>query len=44
MAAIVARVVFVAMGLARVLPFQVFVYASIGICSALFAWLLWFKQ
>jgi hypothetical protein len=37
-AAILARAVFLVTGLARVLPFQLFVCASIGVCAALFAW------
>jgi hypothetical protein len=42
--AIVVRVVFVASGLATVLPFQLFVCSAIGLCCGLFAWLLWFGQ
>ena len=41
-AAIVARGAFVVSGLASVLPFQLFVCTSIGVCAALLAWLLWF--
>ena len=37
-AAIVARAVFVATGLARILPFQLFVCAAIGVSVALLAW------
>jgi len=44
LAAIVARVVFVASGLAYVLPLQLFVCASIGVCAALVAGLVWFGQ
>jgi hypothetical protein len=43
-AMIVARVGFIISGLATVLPFQLFVCTSIGICVALLAWLLWFGQ
>jgi hypothetical protein len=42
LAAIGARGTFVATGLSDVLPFQLFVCASIGICFALFAWSLGF--
>jgi hypothetical protein len=41
-AAIVARGGFIASGLAGVLPFQLFVCASIGAGFALVAWWLWF--
>jgi len=41
-AAIVARAFFEASGLAYVLPFQLFVCASIGVCAALVAVLVWF--
>jgi YtcA family len=44
LAAILARAVFVATGLAHVLPFQLFVCASIGLCAALYAELTWFGQ
>lgn len=44
LAAIVARAVFVATGLAYVLPFQLFVCASIGLCAALYADLALFGQ
>jgi hypothetical protein len=40
--AIAVRVSFVASGLASVLPLQLFVCTSIGVCCALLAWLLWF--
>jgi hypothetical protein len=40
--AIGARVAFVASGLASILPFQLFVCTSIGVCVALLVWLLWF--
>ncbi len=43
-AAICGRVAFVASGLARVLPFQLFVCSAIGLCCGLLAWLLWFGQ
>ncbi len=43
-AAIVARVGFVLSGLAAVLPYQLLVCTSIGVCAALLAWLLWFGQ
>lgn len=43
-AAIGARAAFIVTGLAGVLPFQLFVCASIGVCFALLAWLLWFGQ
>ena len=42
-AAIAARAFFEAVGLAYVLPFQLFVCASIGVCAALAAGLLWFE-
>jgi YtcA family len=42
--AIAVRVGFVASGLAGVLPFQLFVCTSIGLCCGLLAWLLWFGQ
>jgi hypothetical protein len=41
-AAIAARIGFVVTGLANILPFQLFVCASIGLGCGLFAWLLWF--
>jgi hypothetical protein len=37
-----ARGIFVATGLSDVLPFQLFVCASIGVCFALIAWSLGF--
>ena len=40
--AIVARIGFVASGLAAVLPFQLFVCSAVSLSSALLAWLLWF--
>ena len=43
-AAMVARAVLVATGLARILPFQLFVCAAIGVSAALFAWSRWFEQ
>jgi hypothetical protein len=42
LAAIGARGLFVATGLSDVLPFQLFVCASIGVCLALIAWSLGF--
>ena len=42
--AILARAVFVATGLAYLLPFQLFVCASIGLCAALYAGMTWFGQ
>jgi YtcA family len=42
--AIGARVGFIASGLAGVLPFQLCVCTSIGLCFALLVWLLWFGQ
>lgn len=44
LAAVGARVVFVVSGLAYVLPLQLFVCASIGVCAALLAGLVWFGQ
>jgi hypothetical protein len=41
-AAIGVRVGFVISGLAEVLPLQLFVCTSIGVCFALLAWLFWF--
>ena len=43
-AAIVARALFLATGLARVLPFQLFVCAAVGVSAALLAWSRWFEQ
>jgi hypothetical protein len=43
-AAIGARVAFVASGLSGLLPFQLFVCVSIGVIVGLLAWLLWFGQ
>jgi YtcA family len=42
--AILARAVFVATGLAHVLPFQLFVCASIGLCAAVYAGMMWLGQ
>jgi hypothetical protein len=42
LAAIGARVAFVTLGRGDVLPFQLFVCASIGLFLALLTWLLWF--
>lgn len=44
LAGIGARAVFVATGLAHVLPLQLFVCASIGVCAGLLAGLFWFEQ
>jgi hypothetical protein len=44
LAAIVARAIFVATGLAYILPLQLFVCAAIGVSAALFAELIWFGQ
>jgi len=44
LAAILARAVFVATGLAYFLPFQLFVCAAIGVSASLFAELTWFGQ
>jgi hypothetical protein len=41
-AAIAARIAFVASGLAGILPFQLFVCSAIGLSCGLLAWLLWF--
>jgi hypothetical protein len=41
-AAIGVRAVLVISGLAEVLPLQLFVCTSIGVCCALLAWLFWF--
>jgi len=40
--AIAARVVFIATGLASILPYQLFVCVAIGVCGGLAAWLIWF--
>jgi hypothetical protein len=42
LAAIGARVLFVATGLAAALPFQLFVCMATGGCFALLVWFLWF--
>lgn len=42
--AAVARIGFVASGLSRVMPFQLFVCTSIGLVIALVAWLAWFGR
>lgn len=42
-AAIVARAFFEATGLSYVLPYQLFVCASIGVCAGLAAGFLWFE-
>lgn len=40
--AVVVRVVFVATGLAGILPYQLFVCLSVGLIFASLAWLFWF--
>jgi hypothetical protein len=40
--AVAARAAMVSSGLARVLPFQLFVCASIGLIVGLLVWLVWF--
>ena len=42
--AIAARGVFVAVGLDGILPFQLFVCASVGLLVATSTWLVWFGQ
>lgn len=42
--AIAARGLFVATGLDRVLPYQLFVCSAFGVIIAALAWLLWFGQ
>jgi len=42
--AITARGLFVAIGLNRVLPFQLFVCSSLGVIVAVLAWIFWFGQ
>ncbi len=44
LAAIGARAVFVGTGWSAILPFQLFVCASIGMIFGLLAWLLWFGR
>jgi hypothetical protein len=44
LAAIGARAVFVSTGLSTILPFQLFVCASIGVIFGTLAWLLWFGR
>jgi len=41
--AIIARAFFEAAGLAYILPFQLFLCASIGVCAGLAAGFLWFQ-
>jgi hypothetical protein len=41
LAALIARLVFVATGLSTVLPFQLFVCAAIGTLAGILIWLLW---
>jgi hypothetical protein len=42
--AIAARAAMLSSGLARILPFQLFVCASIGLIVGLLVWLIWFGQ
>jgi YtcA-like protein len=42
--AIIARAVMVGLGLAKLLPFQLFVCASIGLILGLTVWLVWFGR
>jgi hypothetical protein len=42
--AIAFRIGFVAVGLAHVLPFQLFVCSALGLSCGLLPWLLWFEQ
>jgi YtcA-like protein len=42
--AILARVAMISSGLAKILPFQLFVCASIGLIIGLLVWLVWFGQ
>lgn len=42
--AILARAAMVSSGLAKFLPFQLFVCAAIGLILALLVWLIWFGQ
>jgi len=42
--AIGARAAFVSLGLATVLPYQLFVCTAIGLTAAMLVWLLWFGQ
>jgi hypothetical protein len=42
--AIAARAAMVSSGLAKILPFQLFVCTSIGLIVGLLAWLIWFGQ
>jgi hypothetical protein len=44
LAAIGARAVFVSIGWTTILPFQLFVCASIGVIFGLLTWLLWFGR
>lgn len=43
-AAVAARAAMVSSGLAKVLPYQLFVCASIGLIVALLLWLIWFGR
>jgi hypothetical protein len=40
--AIAVRIGFAVSGLAKILPFQLFVCSAIGLCCGLLAWLFWF--
>jgi hypothetical protein len=40
--AIVVRILFVATGLASILPFQLFVCSALGLLVGMLTWLLWF--
>ena len=42
--AVVARAIMISSGLAKILPFQLFVCASIGLIFGLLVWLMWFGQ
>ncbi len=42
--AIGARAAFVSLGLANVLPYQLFFCTAIGLTAAMLVWLLWFGQ
>jgi hypothetical protein len=44
LAAVGARVAFVALGKADALPYQLFVCCSIGACVGLLGWLIWFGR
>ena len=42
--AVAARAAMVSSGLAKVLPYQLFVCASVGLIVALLVWLIWFGR